>query len=248
MAVKITLNRQLIARNAMASARKVLERKADAIGAEAVRQAKRRFTSGGDEEGKWPSLWASNDPAVRQTIEGQTRPGDVGAELKEGVREAKAATNRLRDRIRKGDVPSERVRSRLRAAKAKERAARDVYNSGNPSYRRGGQPMLDTGKARASMTYRVVRNVRGVGVQVGSPLPYLRYHQTGFSTTAIHFIPLSIKAKKTHRKGANPEKEGLIRGVDYLLLRGVDIPARPIVRFTKANKEAFAQVLARKGV
>lgn len=233
----IKIDRNAMRRDIEAMIDKRLALAGDRIGGVVKSQAQARFANSGDEDGAWPDLWANDDSRVRRMVEPQLE--EAGREkLAREVRNAQKAY----DKAFAATDSAKMLKASGRLDRAK--AALD----GNPSYRRGGKPLVDTGAGQASITYRVLPPAGGsVLIEIGSPLQYLQYQQEGFKTQGPNFIPLSLKAKK-HQTGANPRDEGLIPGVDYVIAwGGVTVPARPIVRFTKANLAELAGTLARIG-
>lgn len=97
------------------------------------------------------------------------------------------------------------------------------------SYRRGGQPLRDTGRLQNSLFSEQSSDGETVTATLKSGVSYAKSQQEGFKTKGPNFIPLTRKAKRNHRPGGNPADEGLVRGEDYIIAwNGVDVPARPI--------------------
>lgn len=104
----------------------------------------------------------------------------------------------------------------------------DLWNHPK-SYRRGGQPLRDTGRLMNSLFGETVVTDDTITARLKTNESYVVGHQEGFKTNGPNFIPLTLKAKRTHRPGMNPKDEGLIPGVDYVMAwGGVTVPARPI--------------------
>ncbi len=114
------------------------------------------------------------------------------------------------------------------------------------SYRYGGAPLQDTGALAASFFIQSKKAGDKVSKSViASSSFYAPYHQVGFSTKGPNFIPLTLKAKRLHVKGANPREEGLVQGVDYVIAKhGVTVPARPMIDYLDAQnqKEIFETI------
>mgnify|MGYP005818425125 CR=1 FL=1 len=117
------------------------------------------------------------------------------------------------------------------------------------SYRRGGKPLIDNGLLRASffmMAPQITKN--GVSVSIRSSSYYAPYHQHGWRAdpARMYFIPLTLKARRTHRTGADPADEGLISGEDYIIVRGGwEVPARPMIDYDDpANKKEVIDTVA----
>ncbi len=109
--------------------------------------------------------------------------------------------------------------------------------SGGRSYRRGGKPLLDTRQhiyntlhgTRSRTARSVVYHLRGSLIAV--------YHQNGFSTKGPNYIPLTLRGRREHQKGADPRLEGLVQGVDYIIARrGVTVPPRPLFRLAPEDR------------
>lgn len=146
-----------------------------------------------------------------------------------------------------GRTATAEVRRRLRAARLDQvlvsNAKRRVRNRGDSThrypdlwasrrglgYRQGGSPLQDTGRLLASLTGRTTPTSTGVRVSLIDGSGYGVMHQNGFKTDGPNFIPLTLRARRRHRKGANPEDEGLVRGEDFIMAwHGVDVPQRKI--------------------
>ena len=112
------------------------------------------------------------------------------------------------------------------------------------SFRDDGKPLFDTGNnVRGTLFGTRQRNTDGVAFILMGSLIAL-YHQEGFKTEGPNFIPLTIKARRTHVTGNNPEDEGLERGVDYFMAwKGVDVPARRFFRFGDREKAEILQAV-----
>lgn len=115
----------------------------------------------------------------------------------------------------------------------KEMQSRRVTKRGKetvkPWYRNSGKPLVGTGALARSLDSRVVPSPGGLTIELWG-LPYGGYHDSGFSTNGPNYIPLTRKGSRGHATGANPSKEGLRRGWDYLLaMDGVTVPARPFL-------------------
>lgn len=242
MAFRININPDALARQAKEAAVAALRRKGDAIGGLVTSQCKRRFDTSGDADRRWPDLWVNKRGAVLQSAE-RAHPDlrESRLLLKEDVHKAERSLERARAKVAKGSGN----RGAVRRAQNRLRYAKEAQSTGNPAYRAGGKPLLDTGEARASMTYRVRDIPRGVALDVGSPKPWLKGHQTGYATKGPNYIPLTRRAK-AKPAGANPADLDLVPGYDYIMAwNGVTVPARPIVRFTEANHREIAQTLRR---
>jgi hypothetical protein len=149
------------------------------------------------------------------------------------------------DRDRLGRFVSNTVFDRLERARLDQAlvsfAKRRMDNAGDSrhaypdlwdhpgSFRRGGQPLLDT---RTHIYNRLSgetrRDRRKVSIVLRGPL-IAAYHQHGFRTRGPNYIPLSLKGRRSHQKGVNPEEEGLVRGVDFVMAwKGVTVPQRKV--------------------
>jgi phage gpG-like protein len=202
-----------------------IQQNSSEIGATLVEQAKRRFRDQGDEEVRWPDLWANNDEAVSSVARRQSLKTEADTFRRAEVRTAEK-------RLAKAQAKGKGVaRAKSLLGIAKEQAA-----SGNPSYRRGGQALLDSGILRTSITFRASNTEKGVKIEWGPTLKYGRWQQEGFQTQkGVNYIPLTMRGK-AKPPGANPMSLDLIPGHDYVILRRVRIPARPFIRLTASNR------------
>ena len=220
----------------------VVQSRANEAAALIEAQIKRRFRDNGDEEERWPDLWASNDAAVRRMADAQSTGG--GKTLNEG----RAVRKRewLKAHSKYQDAREQRADdAKLKRLKNKSDRLFAIYRSGNPSYRRGGKPLRDTGALAASVKVVAVATPKGFVIEAGSTLPYGRYHNEGFQTSGLNYIPLTMKGARKPR-GMNPDTMGLIRGHDYVLARGVKIPRRRFVKFTRRNLADVRRAVTRR--
>lgn len=112
------------------------------------------------------------------------------------------------------------------------------------SYRAGGQPLLDTrnhiynrlnGRSTAKGN-RVIVEIRGPMLAAA--------HDAGFETKGPNFVPLTQKARRTHRNGNDPKKEGLVENVDYYMAwKGVKVPAREFIKVTPENLQEIVEAI-----
>lgn len=108
------------------------------------------------------------------------------------------------------------------------------------SYRKGGEPLKDNGILAGSFfRHSVMVAAKKVVSLIASHIFYAIYHQVGYKTKGPNFIPLTIRARRVHVKGKNPEDEGLEKGVDYIMAwNGVTVPPRPMIDYANiTNKE-----------
>ncbi len=113
---------------------------------------------------------------------------------------------------------------------------------GHPkSYRADGQPLLDTRvHIQDTLSDRAEQTRDGVRYWLVGPLIAI-YHQFGFTTKGPNFIPLTMKAKRTHVPGVNPDDEDLVDGEDYIIAwAGVTVPQRKIFNLPPENVAEFA--------
>jgi phage gpG-like protein len=125
----------------------------------------------------------------------------------------------------------------------------DSYSGPKDHYRSGGSPLQDTGALRASLTFEATPHRGGIRIRWGSPLPYARYQHHGFSTSGFNIIPITRRAATMIRTspGVSPKQLGLKSGVDYIVVRGVTVPARPIVRMSAANRQELKDEMPNMG-
>jgi len=135
-------------------------------------------------------------------------------------------------RPRNGTVIQTRRLVRMVDGKARRRTQYLVQTVG---YRAGGQPLRDTGKLAGSLS--------ATGSQVGGKIVltmrgrrYGLYQDRGFKTKGPNYIPLTLKGKRGHGTGQNPNREGLTRGKDFTMAwKGVTVPARPFILPTRED-------------
>jgi len=144
---------------------------------------------------------------------------------------------------------------------------RRFANSGAPwswkPPRRGGKPLMDTGRLRDSIGHLVRSLGRAVQVAVGTYLIYARIHHYGGVIRPVRarmlFIPLTAKGRRigprplgerstrmVDAKGREKFKPLLKRGVDFVLKLSVRIPARPYLRMSADDKEAIRAFVRRE--
>ncbi len=97
------------------------------------------------------------------------------------------------------------------------------------SYRNGGQPLRNTGHMMRSMG--ATAKFRSGKIVIGMKGPqYAMFQDQGFTTKGPNYIPLTRKGVRGHGTGNNPNKEGLTRGLDFMMAwKGVSVPARPFI-------------------
>lgn len=104
------------------------------------------------------------------------------------------------------------------------------------SFRYGGQPLRDIGLLESSFfIFRTEYTARGMESTIACSAFYGPYQQQGFTTRVgkLYFIPLSIKGRRMHVRGANPRKEGLVPGKDFVVVKGgFSIPPRPMIDYS----------------
>lgn len=196
--------------------------KLEAIGSTVLGQTQRRFDDRGDEEIRWPDLWVNKPEAVAKF----TSTKEARKKREQRTKRAQRAL----DKVNAGD--GDNFHTRRRKATAKLREAKKAEDEGVPDiFRRGGEPLKDTGELQASFAQVVEPTPRGGRVRIGSPLERAGFHQTGFTTSGPNYIPLTQRA----RAGWNAK---LIPGHDFVMMgKGVTVPARPMVRLTAQNRK-----------
>ncbi len=115
---------------------------------------------------------------------------------------------------------------------------------GGRSFRRGGKPLLDTRQ-------HVYNTLNGTRTRTSQAIIYhLRgslaalFHHKGFTTKGPNYIPLTLRGRREHRKGADPRDEGLVQSVDYIMAwRGVSVPARPIYRHAPEDRREIISTI-----
>lgn len=118
------------------------------------------------------------------------------------------------------------------------------YLIAGESYRKGGQPLRDTGNLQRSIGARAAKvGPTKLEVTMSGAL-YGIFHELGFTTEGPNFIPLTRKGKRGHATGANPEKEGLQRGKDFTMAwGGVTVPKRPFLVPTGKEWEQIGRTI-----
>lgn len=115
-------------------------------------------------------------------------------------------------------------------------------------YRAGGQTLRDTGELEGSFGVPPVKTKSGLNATstISSSVGYAAFHQVGFQTSGPNYIPITKRGKTLHAPGANPNKEGLVRGVDYIVsFKGVTVPARPMIDYSDPiNKKQMEEACA----
>jgi hypothetical protein len=164
------------------------------------------------------------------------------------VRTRSAAARAVRDEIRR------RLASPALGSLLVSFAERRVFDKGDSehrypdlwddprSYRAGEQPLLDTAAMIGSLRgeYAASPNGGTWALAVPENQKHALYHQTGFETEGPNFIPLTREAGRRHRKGRNPEDEGLVEGTDYIMAwGGVSVPERRIFNWPDEDRADF---------
>lgn len=197
------------------------------IGSVLVSQTKRRFVESGDEEIAWADLWVNNQDAVSR-FTGGDRADIERAKIRAN---AERAVERVDRDYKAGKITRSQYDRKKRRSEEKSRLASEIERSGTSDlFRAGGKPLRDTGASQASIVSVTEVTDRGVLITVGSPLERVAFHHHGFTKKGPSYIPLTMRA----RKGWN---ERLVPGYDYIVLKNVKVPARPIVRVTPGNIE-----------
>jgi hypothetical protein len=123
---------------------------------------------------------------------------------------------------------------------------RTFYRVESVGYRFGGQPLRDTGKLQRSLSATGTASGNSVSLTMRG-LKYGLYQDRGFKTVGPNYIPLTMKGKRQHGTGNNPNSEGLTRGKDYILVgnkkrrTGVTVPARPFIMPTRSDLRMFGK-------
>ena len=224
----IRLNRQSVRRAMRESMPQLTQAVGEKVGQKVIEQIGKRFKDGSDDDIKWAPLWADNDGAVAAVL--QSGSSRRGRKKQEQARNNAARSIERADReYDEGKITRSQRNRRIRNNETKLK--------GLPQRTRaGGHPLQDNGLLRSSFTSDVRAEQGRSIVTVGSPLPYARYHQNGFSTSGPSYIPLTNAA----RRGWNPK---LIPGWDYVVLQGVTVPARPMVRLTQRNRDEIVETI-----
>jgi phage gpG-like protein len=217
---------------------KLLRKIVPDIRAVQLEQIANAFRDRGQPGAKWKPLWADK-------FQGKTKQSALDAAAKASAAYAKAL-----DKTKKTIKGSEAIRNlKKRQNDLQLKKSQDRVNNAaeklNPStsYRKGGSPLRDTGALMGSFftKYAFVFGSDAL-VVVASSNPVAPWHQKGFKTKGPNFIPLTRKAKRDHSLGVNPEWEGLVQGVDYIMAwQGVDVPSRPMIDYADPVNKKMIQ-------
>lgn len=224
----IRLDRQSVRRAMRESMPRVIEGVGEKVGAVLLSQTQARFANSGDEDLRWAPLWADNDGAVASVLQsGSSRRGrEKQGKAKKSAARAIVRAEREYD---EGKITRSQRNRRIRNNESKLKGLPNRTRS-------GGSPLRDNGTLATSFATSVRSDQGRVTITVGSPLPHAQYHQSGYSTSGPNYIPLTDAA----RGGWNPK---LIPGWDYIVLQGVTVPARPMVRVTKSNRQEIIDTI-----
>jgi phage gpG-like protein len=213
----------------------ILQAAGDRMGAVLEQQTKRRFDEGGDAEARWAPLWINNSAAVSRVTVGERadrKRSQVARNTRRSAERTKQRAIVARDR---GDMPRSKANRMIRRAEAKANRAEEIARLGTTDARReGGEPLRDTGALQASFTNLATVAGTTLRIEVGSPFPHAEYHHRGFSTRGPNYIPLTQRAKAGWT-------DRLIPGYDFVILQGVTVPARPIVRLSARDREELTR-------
>ncbi len=216
-----------IARFTNSIAEKQMRKTAKAVSVLQLELVAEAFDRQGQPSKPWPKMWAD-----KHTFEIPAKRKGIAEKAMISAAKAEAAF----DRVNRELFPKE---SRIAAAQAKLDKARanlkNKLDAAQPatSYRRGGERLRDNGQLAKSF-FKKSQTVEGKDLTcvVASSAFYAVYHQNGFKTTGPNFIPLTIKARRTHVKGNDPKLEGLEEGVDYIMAwKGVTVPESPMIDY-----------------
>lgn len=156
----------------------------------------------------------------------------------------KAAAARAIERLaasRLDEVLVSQAKRRIHAGGDSEHQYPGLWDN-SKSFRSGGSPLLDTAThILNALSGARDRTSNGVNFQLVGPLLAF-YHQHGFETSGPNFIPLTIKARRVHVAGVNPDDEDLVEGVDYVIAwAGVTVPQRKIFNLPPEDVAEFAE-------
>lgn len=169
--------------------------------------------------------------------------------LRKMIRQLKRVTGAARKYARLA-LRALRAKSRMKTKRGtmRTRGSGDSARPPRPgerfySYRRGGKPLLDTRQGYAAIHAEQSGEYPQYEVTIKAP-SYMCMQHAGFTSEGKHFIALSQRARRIHRTGENPTKEGLIRGKDYWILGRVSIPARPFAKLGPSYMRRVAKSVA----
>lgn len=241
---RIILNAQSVDAGLRDVAVKRMRRLVTLLGVIQLQQIADAFKRSGQPSKKWPKLWADDYvgavPQSRLDKLNQAR-----AKILTAMTKLSAAQEKKKDLDRKSILDPLMSKRRRLATRQISRAFRELtkaqklekraFERAAPaeSYRKDGQPLRDTGALKASF-FLHSQNATPTELMstVASPFPHAVYQHTGFKTNGPNFIPLTRKAARMHRPGADPRSEGLEPEVDYVMAwSGVHVPARPIIDY-----------------
>lgn len=231
-----------------------------------VSQAKRRIDKGGDSQIKYKRLWADTFSVRRisnkSRLDSKADITSDAMEVGKAERSIASARKRMLKAVELGKVEGfdilfpvgkkdKKTSHAIRhgtAAKSLERAQKRLDRLGGSagrSYRAGGKPLLDTRNHIYNTLHSTGTTPTSTGIKAtlrGSFAALYQHH--GFKTKGPNFIPLTLHARRTHKPGANPNDEGLIKGQDYIMKwDGVEVPARPIFRVAPEDKKDIIKTI-----
>ncbi len=201
-----------------------------------VEQAKRRIDRGGDSQVRYKPLWADTYRTRALSVEKEEKVSKAEKSLQRADKRLLKAfeyRKEFRGLIEAEDRVKKAVKSFFRA----EDRLKGLGGASGKSYRAGGKPLLDTRQhVYNTLNAETHKTSTGMEIRLRGSLAAV-FHHNGFKTNGPNFIPLTRRAVRDHRPGADPRHEGLVRGVDYIMMwKGVTVPARPIFRLAPEDK------------
>lgn len=221
--MRIVINKTSITGSFAKLKTKIVRQIIDELQVQQLEQVATAFRTGGQPGQPWKRLWAD------------TFVGSVSRKILDKLGKAHARLMKmLRPNVFTPSSWARVIKAKGRVDELKEKATPAT------SYRKSGEPLRDNGQLAASFfgKSKEINGSKGTSI-IASSAFYAVYQHAGLKTKGPNFIPLTLKARRMHTLGADPRKEGLEDGVDYIMAwKGVKVPARPIIDYSNpTNKE-----------
>jgi hypothetical protein len=168
---------------------------------------------------------------MREHIDGSYGRAKDGGELKHLPLKEMRSSYLSRSKPKKAVIVGRRVVTTIGSDGKPRRVT--MYRIEQNGYRNGGHPLRDTGELYRSLAATGMNKGQSIQLRMQG-LIYGLYQDQGFTTKGPNYIPLTMKGKRGHGTGNNPNKENLSRGKDFIMAwKGVTVPARPFILPTR---------------